>query len=356
MTDTLIYFGDAAKSLDESGDRFGGYLVRFGTPDTHDLSSYKDYFTEETRFGLEHLKSIPMHFHHTLDPVIGDRELGAWEFKADKIGLWVEGILHARDEYEAKIRDMARAGKLGLSSGAVSHKVRREKQANGSNQLKVWPIGEGSLTHTPADPHLARTVHAVKSLEEYAAEHEVEIKADLLGDDLEHSMACGVAGRLNDAMAMVLYTTIHDDTLDAAAKFARIGAAHDEYRAKLTAVLPAIFAAATEPEAKALAHAERAACLARLGSHLSMKAAAETIPAIVRAHTLRLESYAALKHADGHPVPADRLVEIGGLRDDLDALLAAAKAIGKPSPPAAIPHDDDALALAGLATLALLRR
>lgn len=158
--DTLVEFGGAAKALDDAG-RVGGHLVLWGDAEHTDISPYRDYFAKDTRFRLEHRTAVEAIYHHGRDPILQDREIGLGSVKADEIGLWYEGQLHLRDEYERKVWAMVKAGKLGLSSGSVPHLVRREKQANGSHKITSWPIVEASLTPTPAEPRIL--VHALKS-------------------------------------------------------------------------------------------------------------------------------------------------------------------------------------------------
>ena len=44
------------------------------------------------------------------------------------MGVWVEGILNMRDDYEKALYNLAKQGKLGWSSGTASHLVEREKE------------------------------------------------------------------------------------------------------------------------------------------------------------------------------------------------------------------------------------
>lgn len=155
--DELVYFGDAVKALGDG--RVGGYLVRFGS--AKDTDADGEFFTKSTDFGLEDGDSVTMRYHHGLDKKFGKRSIGRGTVKIDGVGVWVEAQLRQRDDYEKAIYDMAAAGKLGLSSGAVSHLVEREP-AGKATWLKTWPIGEGSLTPTPAEPR--NTALPIKSL------------------------------------------------------------------------------------------------------------------------------------------------------------------------------------------------
>lgn len=159
--DTLIYFGSAVKAL--GNGRVGGYLVLFGDANQPDLVG--DFFTKQTDFDLERSTKATVLYDHGLDDSLKRRKLGLVECKVDDVGVWVEGQLALRDEYEQSIYEMAQAGKLGWSSGTASHLVER-KQVGNAYQILTWPLGlDASLTPTPAEP---RTLAV--SLKSYLAE------------------------------------------------------------------------------------------------------------------------------------------------------------------------------------------
>jgi hypothetical protein len=173
-TELWVYDGGAVKSLDDKG-RIGGHLIVWGDSLTPDATAWRDYFTPETDLG-RFVKAGPIDliFHHDLPTVgkgkdggpianhLAGRELGEVKATADDVGLWVEGIQHVRDEYEEAVKDMVRAGKLSWSSGAVSHRVVRQRQPNGAHKVMRWHVVEASLTPTPGEPR-TRAV-ALKSL------------------------------------------------------------------------------------------------------------------------------------------------------------------------------------------------
>jgi len=155
--DNLIFYGDAVKVLGEN--RIGGYLVRYGDPDTPDLEG--DFFSPETDLGIETKSTIPVYYQHGYDPVLKSRKLGKADVEFQDVGVWVEAQLEMRDEYEKRIMELAAAGKLGWSSGAAGHLVERERVGK-SWRIKSWPIAEASLTPTPAEPR--NNAVSVKSL------------------------------------------------------------------------------------------------------------------------------------------------------------------------------------------------
>lgn len=180
--------GGTLKALGDM--RVGGWLVRFSDADHPDLVG--DFFTADTNFG--NAKSSPILLEHSMDPSLGDIELGEVEHKTMDLGIWVEGKLQARDDYEAflnaqfgeggaekflkSVYSLVEAEKMGWSSGVPGHRVRREAvtdEATGAvkaYRITKWPLGlDASLTVQPAEP--TATAQAIKSLmEELALKHE----------------------------------------------------------------------------------------------------------------------------------------------------------------------------------------
>jgi hypothetical protein len=79
----------------------------------------------------------------------------------DDKGLWYESQVEMADQYQKMIQELAKSGKLGYSSGATGHMVERKKMSDGRYEITRWPIGEASLTPTPAEP-----MNMVKSLKD----------------------------------------------------------------------------------------------------------------------------------------------------------------------------------------------
>jgi HK97 family phage major capsid protein len=154
--DTPVFQGGEIKALDDNG-RVGGYLVRFSTENDPDLTG--DYFTKDTDFG--EFGRLPLLYHHGMDAKIGKRRIGTADNHMDDAGIWAESQLNLRDEYEKYIFELARAGKLGYSSGAAAHTVERA-EGNKAAHIKQWYMAEASLTPTPAE--YRNTVTPIKSL------------------------------------------------------------------------------------------------------------------------------------------------------------------------------------------------
>lgn len=144
--DTLVYYGDAVKAL--GGGKVGGYLVRFSGPEDPDLQG--DFFTKSTDFMIDSGDFRPILYRHGIHPVIKSQRLGRARLTIDDVGVFVEGELELRDRYEKAIYALAEKGKLGWSSGSMSHLV--NKNAHGKSfEITTWPLGEASLTPAPVE-------------------------------------------------------------------------------------------------------------------------------------------------------------------------------------------------------------
>ena len=155
--DELIYFGAQVKALGDG--KVGGYLVRYSDPKTPDLTG--DFFSKSSDLGVSDGNHLPVYYQHGMDGLLKNRRIGGATVKYDDAGLWLEAQLEMRDEYERMIYELAEKGKLGWSSGAAGHLVERE-QVGKAWHIKSWPIGEASLTPTPAEPR--NNVLPLKSL------------------------------------------------------------------------------------------------------------------------------------------------------------------------------------------------
>jgi len=144
--DTLVYYGGAVKALGDG--RVGGRLIHFSGPTDPDLTG--EFFTKSTDFKMGRLGDPMFLYDHAMDDHLGDREIGSAKMGMDDAGIWVEGQLAMRDEYEKKIYQMAQDGKLGWSSGSAGHLVRK-RMAGKASEILSWPIVEASLTPIPAE-------------------------------------------------------------------------------------------------------------------------------------------------------------------------------------------------------------
>lgn len=148
-SDLLVYQGGAVKTLDDKG-MVGGFLVLFSGEVDPDL--YGDHFTAKTDFALLPGQASNIYYDHGLDPTIGKRAIGAGRIEKQAAGVWIEGQLEERNEYEALVGELVRMGKLGWSSGTAPWLIERKQSGKGF-EIKRWPLGvDASLTPTPAEP------------------------------------------------------------------------------------------------------------------------------------------------------------------------------------------------------------
>ena len=134
------------KALDEAG-RIGGYLVVWGSPRQRDVQG--EYFTPETELGLDWYDRRPVLYHHGQDTALKSALVGVLDtLQADEIGLWAEAQLERRLRYFQALTELVKRGVLGWSSGSLPQL--REVASDG--RILRWPIVEGSLTPTPAEP------------------------------------------------------------------------------------------------------------------------------------------------------------------------------------------------------------
>ncbi len=145
----------AVKAL--GADRVGGYLVVWGGPAQTDL--HGEYFTPQTDLALDWFERRPVLYHHGLDGALKAALIGVIDtLVPDATGLWAEAQLDLRRRYVRAVRDLVERGALAWSSGSLPHLV----EVDPDGQIKRWPIVEGSLTPTPAEPRRT-TVQAIKS-------------------------------------------------------------------------------------------------------------------------------------------------------------------------------------------------
>ncbi|MGB7340684.1 MAG: phage major capsid protein, partial [Phototrophicaceae bacterium] len=161
----------AVKALGDG--RWKSTLVLFGNDDEADFDNDFFSYPDETNYGVKFADVMPptttVYFHHGMDEVLGLKELGnghRGEFRVDDVGVWVEGWLDIRDDYERAIYDLIESRKMGTSSGTAGHLVRYERSGK-AWKITNWPLGlDASLTPVPNDwrQGLYMPVSAVRSL------------------------------------------------------------------------------------------------------------------------------------------------------------------------------------------------
>lgn len=137
----------AIKFLDPQSGRIGGYLVVWGSPEQVDLQG--EYFTPHTDFALDWYEARPVLYHHGLDGEMKAATIGRiTSLKADDVGIWAEAQLDMHKKYVQAVQKLVDKGVLNWSSGSLAHLVEVEEDG----EIKKWPLVEGSLTPTPAEP------------------------------------------------------------------------------------------------------------------------------------------------------------------------------------------------------------
>lgn len=152
---------NAVKFVDGKDDLIEGMLAPFGGPIAgKDLDG--EFFSANTDFELEWFGDWqrPLLFGHGYDPALKTSVVGRIKVEPTDKGLWMQAQLDKKHAYYEQIRDLVADG-LGLSSGSVDHLTDIDAK---SGEIKAWPLIEGSLTPTPANPDAAAK-YATKSVD-----------------------------------------------------------------------------------------------------------------------------------------------------------------------------------------------
>ena len=156
------YFtGGAIKAVGEQGE-VGGYLIVWGSPAQRDLQG--EYFTPETEMRLDYYKERPVLYHHGLGDS-GSLKIGEiYDITKDDKGVYARARLFLNDA-NSEVRavatgawELTKQDKLFWSSGSLGHLVKTDPDG----RITKWPLVEGSLTPTPAEPQRTK-VDAIKT-------------------------------------------------------------------------------------------------------------------------------------------------------------------------------------------------
>jgi Family of unknown function (DUF6582) len=183
---TEMVYGSEIKALD--GDQIGGFAVLFGTAETPDASAHQDYFDAKTNYWLDRFGwPRPMTYHHGLDEDTRDDPIvGSWTKAIVKNeGIWLEGQLDRAHRYHGAIKELIKRGYLKLSSDSAPQWVQRERQPNGANYVKRWPLLTASPTVTPAEPRMSGL--AFKALLAELGLDDIDDNPEAQGEDSERS-------------------------------------------------------------------------------------------------------------------------------------------------------------------------
>lgn len=156
----------AVKFVQGSDDLIEGMLAPFGSTDRKDLDG--EFFDGETDFVLDWFGDWqrPSLFGHGFDPAMKTSVVGRLKVDATEKGLWAKAQLDKAHAYYEQVKELIDEGALGWSSGSVDHLVEIDAK---SGHIKRWPLIEGSLTPTPANPDARGVRYAAKSAD--VAEH-----------------------------------------------------------------------------------------------------------------------------------------------------------------------------------------
>jgi HK97 family phage major capsid protein len=177
----------AVKSI--KGNRYvKGHLVRYG--DSADTDLEGEHFSKRTNFMREAgfpIKGSPIMYEHGLTD-FGAIGIGVFEFvDEDDIGIFVEGKLFEREDYERMLKEISKRKSLNLSSMDIARKAKLAVKAVDTvlkNVKHQWSMGayvptveisanghidscgivEGSLTVIPAEPNGTEAAIYQKSL------------------------------------------------------------------------------------------------------------------------------------------------------------------------------------------------
>jgi len=212
--DELIAFGEGVKAIGmvakdgKTFGRIGGHLILFGDSDKTDLVG--DFFTPDTYYGPRDGDGSDVLIHHgrplktTGDPKIdaqlkeySDYLIQPMETKRDAEGIWAETMLDLSKSYERMIYELVKKGVFKWSSGTASHMVRRE-EGKITGRIMRWPIVEGSLTPTPAEPRMLGTrIMPLKSLDEVTTDFASGLQIDVSRDNVEQKDTKGYVDNSN---------------------------------------------------------------------------------------------------------------------------------------------------------------
>ncbi len=146
---------NTVKALNPTGDRIGGYLIRFGNVQQRDLDG--EFFTPQTEYGLNWPIPVrPMFYHHGKDPNVKGVLIGVIDtLRADDTGIWAEAQIDQYNRYHKAIAELVKRGVLAWSSGTLPNLAKKAR----NGQIIAWPIIEGSLTPTPTEPRGTGVAH-----------------------------------------------------------------------------------------------------------------------------------------------------------------------------------------------------
>ncbi|SRR6266545_343386 len=161
----FTFSGGAVKSL--GSNKIGGRVVTFSG--ARDPDRELDFFDGSTDFWLNSGgERRPILYRHGIDGTIKRRRFGEVQLSKAADGIWAQGYIAGKDEHSLKLMQMAEAGQLNWSTGAVGHLVAKSL-AMGAMHVDEWPIAEVSL----CPPDTVAEPRNIVSLKEYVVSENV---------------------------------------------------------------------------------------------------------------------------------------------------------------------------------------
>jgi len=157
----------AIKWAGKSRDVIEGLLAPYGGPEFLAGKDFQgEFFSSNTDFALDWFGDWqrPLLFQHGLDPNLDTSVVGRIKVALRDKGLWMRAQLDKAHDYYEEIATLVDEAALGLSSGSMPHLVKVDAK---TGEIKSWPLIEGSLTPTPANPD-AKAGYSIKSEEAIA--------------------------------------------------------------------------------------------------------------------------------------------------------------------------------------------
>lgn len=201
----------AVKFYDEEKGIIEGLGIPYGGPlrsSTKELGKdlQGEYFSDKTdftspQFDGKAVKSMPMEYHHGLDPVIKDMPIGeVLDAQETPQGKWVKVQLDKANKYYEGIKYLVRQGKLLFSSGAIPEGIK--KLPDGF--IERWPWKELSLTYGAAnpmqpEPAIKSLVEILENTEAIKAMEKKDIKATKADEKPENGEDVAVPGKPAEA-------------------------------------------------------------------------------------------------------------------------------------------------------------
>ena len=138
--------------------------IPFGGPLKGGKDLDGEYFSPRTDPKPDWFKEHPTLFHHGLDDVIGDEDVGIeGELSKEKDGWWAPLWLDRSNRYFERLNALIAAGKMFGSSGSMGHLVKKAPDG----EILVWPHVEQTLTPTPSN--IFSRITASKALDDFTS-------------------------------------------------------------------------------------------------------------------------------------------------------------------------------------------